>query len=81
VEHVFAAQKRRLGLVVRSVGLARVTTRLGLANLVTNMRRLAWFERGWCRRDLTSLARAMARRRTGEPERACTPRPRTLVQP
>jgi hypothetical protein len=31
------------GLVVRSVGLARATTRLGLANLVTNMRRLAWF--------------------------------------
>ena len=42
VEHVFAAQKCRLGLVIRSVGLARATTRLGLANLVTNMRRLAW---------------------------------------
>jgi hypothetical protein len=26
------------------VGLARATTKLGLANLVTNMRRLAWFE-------------------------------------
>jgi IS5 family transposase len=44
VEHVFAAQKCRLGLVIRSVGLARATTRLGLANLVTNMRRLAWLE-------------------------------------
>ena len=43
VEHVFAAQKCRLGLV-RSIGLARATTKLGLANLVTNMRRLAWFE-------------------------------------
>jgi hypothetical protein len=42
VEHVFATQKCRLGLIVRSVGLARATTRLGLANLVTNMRRLAW---------------------------------------
>ena len=42
VEHVFAAQKCRLGLIVRSVGLARAATRLGLANLVTNMRRLAW---------------------------------------
>jgi IS5 family transposase len=42
VEHVFAAQKCRLGLVIRSVGRARATTRLGLANLVTNMRRLAW---------------------------------------
>jgi IS5 family transposase len=44
VEHVFAAQKCRLGLVIRSIGLARATTRLGLANLVTNMRRLVWFE-------------------------------------
>jgi transposase, IS5 family len=44
IEHVFAAQKCRLGLVIRSIGLARATTRLGLANLVTNMRRLAWFE-------------------------------------
>ena len=44
VEHVFAVQKCRLGLVIRSIGLARATTRLGLANLVTNMRRLVWFE-------------------------------------
>ena len=44
VEHVFAAQKCRLGLIIRSVGLARATTKLGLANLVTNMRRLAWLE-------------------------------------
>jgi transposase, IS5 family len=43
IEHVFAAQKCRLGLIVRSVGLARATARLGLANLVTNMRRLVWF--------------------------------------
>ena len=43
IEHVFAAQKCRLGLVVRSVDLARATARLGLANLVTNMTRLAWF--------------------------------------
>jgi transposase, IS5 family len=44
VEHVFAAQKCRLGLIIRTVGLARARTKLGLANLVTNMRRLAWFE-------------------------------------
>ena len=43
IEHVFAAQKCRFGLVIRSVGLARATARLGLANLVTNMARLAWF--------------------------------------
>jgi IS5 family transposase len=44
VEHVFAAQKCRLGLVIRSVGLARARAKLGLANLVTNMRRLVWLE-------------------------------------
>jgi IS5 family transposase len=44
IEHVFAAQKCRLGLVIRSVGRARATARLGLANLVTNLCRLAWFE-------------------------------------
>jgi transposase, IS5 family len=44
IEHVFAAQKCRLGLVIRSIGLARATARLGLANLVTNMRRLVWLE-------------------------------------
>jgi IS5 family transposase len=43
IEHVFAAQKCRLGLVIRSVGLARASARLGLANLVTNMTRLVWF--------------------------------------
>ena len=44
IEHVFAAQKCRLGLIIRTVGLARATTKPGLANLVTNMRRLVWFE-------------------------------------
>ena len=45
IEHVFAAQKCRLGLLIRTVGLARATTKLVLANLVTNVRRLVWFER------------------------------------
>lgn len=44
VEHVFAVQKRRLGLVIRTVGKARAEAKLGLANLVTNMLRLTWFE-------------------------------------
>jgi transposase, IS5 family len=44
VEHVFAAQKRRMGLVVRSIGLARATARITLANLAYNLRRLAWIE-------------------------------------
>ena len=44
VEHVFAEQKSRLGLIVRSVGLPRVTTKITLANLAFNMRRLTWLE-------------------------------------
>lgn len=45
IEHVFAAQKQRLKLVVRTVGLARATTKLGLANLTYNLLRLAWLDR------------------------------------
>jgi IS5 family transposase len=44
VEHVFATEKRRMGLVVRCVGLARAAARITLANLAYNMRRLAWIE-------------------------------------
>jgi IS5 family transposase len=44
VEHVFAAEKRRMGLVVRCIGLVRATARITLANLAYNMRRLAWIE-------------------------------------
>jgi hypothetical protein len=32
-----------LGLIDRSVNLARATARLGLGNLVTNITRLVWF--------------------------------------
>lgn len=42
VEHVFAAQKCRLGLVVRTVGMARARAKIGLANLAYNFTRLAW---------------------------------------
>ena len=45
VEHVFAEQKARMGLFVRTIGLFRATTKIGLANLVYNMRRLLWLER------------------------------------
>ncbi len=44
VEHVFATEKRRMGLMVRCVGLARATARITLANLAYNMRRLVWIE-------------------------------------
>jgi IS5 family transposase len=45
IEHVFADQKSRMGLFVRTIGIARATTKIGLANLVHNMRRLIWLER------------------------------------
>ncbi len=44
VEHVFACQKQRLRLVVRTVGLARVTTKLGLANRAYNLLGFVWLE-------------------------------------
>ena len=44
VEHLFATEKRRMGLVVRCIGLVRATARITLANLAYNMRRLVWIE-------------------------------------
>jgi transposase, IS5 family len=44
VEHVFACQKQRLRLVVRTVGIARAKARLGLANLAYNLLRFTWLE-------------------------------------
>ena len=37
-------QGSRLGLIIRSVGLARARTGITLANLAYNMRRLAWLD-------------------------------------
>ena len=39
VEHVFAQQANRL---IRTIGKARAEVKIGLMNLVYNMRRLAW---------------------------------------
>lgn len=44
VEHVFAAQKHRFALMIRTVGLARAKAKLTLANLAYNFTRLAWLE-------------------------------------
>src|SRR5512134_1523350 len=54
VEHVFAAQKRRLGLIVRTIGLARATAKITLANL-TYMRRLAGSRAEPCSFDANRL--------------------------
>jgi IS5 family transposase len=45
VEHVFAAQKDRMDLFVRTIGIARATTKIGMANLVYNMKRLLFLRR------------------------------------
>ena len=46
VENVFADQKSPMGLFNRTIGMARATAKIGLANLVYNMRRLTWLEGG-----------------------------------
>ncbi len=48
VETVFAAQKHRFGLIVRTIGLARARVKIGLANLTYNFGRFIWLEK---RRD------------------------------
>lgn len=45
VEHVFAQQKARMGLFVRTIGIARAKTKIGIANLAYNIRRLVWLNR------------------------------------
>jgi hypothetical protein len=42
IDHVFAYQKDKMGLFIRTIGLARARTKIGLANLVYNMKRLTW---------------------------------------
>ncbi len=43
VEHdVVAEQKARMGLFVRTIGLARARVKIGMANLAYTMRRLVW---------------------------------------
>ena len=45
VEHVFAHQKGRYGLFIRTIGLARAEAKLALANLACNFDRLIFHER------------------------------------
>lgn len=44
VEHVFAGQKHRMGLFIRTIGIARARIKIGMANLAYNFQRLAWLE-------------------------------------
>ena len=45
VEHVFAHQKNRFGLFIRTIGLARAEAKLTLANIAYNLDRLIFHER------------------------------------
>ena len=44
VEQVYRAGKRRLHLVICTIGLARANAKIALANLVYNFNRFAWLE-------------------------------------
>jgi hypothetical protein len=41
-EHVFAHQKGPMGLVIRTIGIARARVKIGLANLTYNFKRFVW---------------------------------------
>ena len=45
IEHVFAEQKDRMDLFIRTIGIARATMKVGLANLVYNIKRLLFLRR------------------------------------
>ena len=42
VEHVFAEQKDRMEVFIRTVGIARATMKIGMTNLVYNIKRLVF---------------------------------------
>ncbi|MFQ5483212.1 MAG: IS5 family transposase [Nitrospinaceae bacterium] len=44
VEHPFARLKGPMALFIRTIGIARATIKIGMANLVYNMQRLVWLE-------------------------------------
>jgi IS5 family transposase len=45
VEHPFAHQKGPMGLVIRTIGLARAKATVLLANMAYNMKRWCWLDR------------------------------------
>jgi hypothetical protein len=45
VEHVFAEQKDRMGLFIRTIGIARATIKIGMANLVYNIKRFIFLRK------------------------------------
>ena len=45
IEHVFAHQKNKFGLFIRTIGIARAEAKLTLANLAYNFDRLVFHEK------------------------------------
>ena len=45
VEHVFAQQKAKMGLFIRTIGIKRAEAKITLTNLAYNMNRLIFHER------------------------------------
>jgi transposase, IS5 family len=44
IEHVFAEQKDRMGLFIRTIGIARAEAVITLANMAYNMKRWCWLD-------------------------------------
>ena len=44
VEHVFAQQKARMKLTIRSIGIKRAEATIVMANIAYNLGRWRWFE-------------------------------------
>jgi hypothetical protein len=45
VEHLFAHLKGPMGLAIRTIGIARATATVTLANMACNMKRWCWLDR------------------------------------
>jgi IS5 family transposase len=45
VEHVFAVQKDKMELFIRTMGIAHARIKIGMANLVYNMKQLVFLDR------------------------------------
>jgi hypothetical protein len=45
VNHALAERKEHMGLFIRTISLVRAVTKIRIANLVYNMKRLIWLKR------------------------------------
>lgn len=45
IEYVFTEQKSRMGLVIHTIGIARATLKIAIANIIYNLKRLICLEK------------------------------------